>query len=265
MPAVTPPPYPKSLTTASWDKAKGVIARISKVKTGVTELLKAAEAEYKKAPFADVNIAPTLLNTPNASSADLKKIQDDYLRKYQPQFKKLEGVFYDLSQDLKKKASQFEADEKLKKFAPALTLMANDANKFTYAVAWGTVSSDNQKYLQNSINERVKAEKMWADAAKNLKTMIDKASKAVDKYKSKPPTADEYNAMWKEELRGIGAQIAMASKNDPTVKAKFDAPFKVAAKQWAQSALPSKNEQTAAQIKKDIELLKQFKAISDSL
>ena len=47
MAAVTPPPYPQGLTVAFWNKAKGVIARISGVKTGITEELQKAEKAYK--------------------------------------------------------------------------------------------------------------------------------------------------------------------------------------------------------------------------
>ena len=263
MPNVTPPPYPKSLTTASWDKAKGVIARISKVKTGVTEELKAAGKAFDAAPFAALNVSPLVLNK-TFDVKGLKQLQDDWLRKYQPQFKSLESVFYDLSQTLKKKAGDFDKDSSLKKFSPVLTLMANDANKFTYAVAWGTVSSPNQRYLQDMIDGQIKTEKMWAEAGKKLKTTIDVASSKANAYKSKTPDLTAYRKFWTEELRGIGAQIAMAAKNDPNVVARYAAPMTIAKKQWADASLPKKDGEVAEQIKKDIELLKKFKTISDA-
>lgn len=40
--------YPKELTPAYWNKHKGVIAKVLKKKTGVTESLKKAEAAFKK-------------------------------------------------------------------------------------------------------------------------------------------------------------------------------------------------------------------------
>jgi hypothetical protein len=156
MPVAALPPYPKSLTTASWDKAKGLIARISKVKTDVTEELQAAERAFKAAPFGELNVSPLVLNK-SLDLKGLKQVQDDYLRKYQPRFRALELVFYDLSQTFKKKAAEFEADPKLKQLAPALKTMSADANKFTYAVAWGTVSSPNQKYLQDMITSQEKS------------------------------------------------------------------------------------------------------------
>jgi hypothetical protein len=263
MPAVAPPPYPKSLTTASWDKAKGLIARITKVKTGVTEELQAAAKAYKEAPFGDLNVSPLVLNK-TFDSAGLKKLQDDYLRKYQPQFKKLEGVFYDLSQTLKQKASAFEKDPKLKQFSAVLKLMGDDANKFTYALAWGTVSGPNQRYLQDMIDAQLKTEKMWAEAGKKLKVMIDKASSVANGYSSKPPKVSDYKIFWKEELRGIGAQIAMAGKSDPGLVGRYAVPMGIAKKQWADAQLPTKDGEVAAQIKKDIELLKKFKTVSDA-
>lgn len=263
MPAVTPPPYPKTLTTASWDKAKGIIARISKVQTGVTEELQAAVKAYNAAPFAELNVAPLLLNK-TFDVKGLKQLQDDYLRKYQPQFKKLEEVFYDLSRTMKQKAADFEKDGSLKKFSPVLKLMADDANKFTYAVAWGTVSAPNQRFLQDAIDSQIKVAKMWAEAGKRLKTMIDKAWSGANGYRSKPPKLDEYKKFWKEELRGIGAQIAMAAKSDPTIIARYAAPMNIAKKQWADGNLPTKDDKIADQIKDDIDLLKKFKAISDA-
>lgn len=263
MPAVTPPPYPKSLTTASWDKSKGIIARISQIKTGVTEQLQTASRAYAAAPFGELNASKLLLEK-EFDLKGLKQLQDDWLRKFHPQFKKLEGVFYDLSMTLKQKAGDFEKDDKLKKFSPILKLMADDANKFTYAVAWGTVSETNQRVLQDAIDNRIKVEKMWADAAKRLKTLIDTASSEANKYKSKPPTVKEYRDFWSENLRGIGAQIAMAAKSDPGIVARYSAPMAIARKQWADSALPTKDDKVAEQIKADIELLKKFKTISDA-
>jgi hypothetical protein len=263
VPTVTPPPYPKSLTTASWDKAKGVIARISKVKTGVTEELQTAAKAFAAAPFATLNVSPLVLNK-TFDAKGLKQLQDDYLRKYQPEFKKLEAVFYELSQTLKKKAGDFDKDDKLKKFSPVLTLMANDANKFTYAVAWGTVSTPNQRYLQEMIDAQVKTEKMWAEAGKKLKTMIDTASSKANGFKSKTPKVADYSTFWKEELRGIGAQIAMAAKSDPTILTRYAVPMGIAKKQWADSSLPKKDDEVAEQVKKDIDLLKKYKTISDA-
>jgi hypothetical protein len=265
MPVATPPPYPKSLTTASWDKAKGLIARISKVKTGVTEELQKAEKAFKAAPFAELNVSPLVLNK-SLDLKGLKQVQDDYLRKYQPKFKALELVFYDLSQTFKKKAAEFEADPKLKQFAPALKTMSADANKFTYAVAWGTVSTPNQKYLQDMITSQEKSEKQWASAKADLKKLIDKAASEVTKAISAKLSAKDYVArFWSENLRGIGAQIAMASRSDPGVKVAFDAPFRQAAKLWAQNSLPSKDDQVPEQLKKDQVLIRQFKVISDRM
>lgn len=266
MPDIAQPDFPKSLTTSSWDKAKGLIARISGVKTGVTEELESVAKAYKASAsaFKNLNVftACSDIAKRDGTLADYKKLQDDYLRKLQPEFKKLEGAFYDLSETLKKKAREFENDEKLKKFAPVLTLMANDANKFTYAVAWGTVSSSNQRYLQDLIDNRTKADKQWAEAAGNVKKLIETAYKGLNSYKNKPPKLSEYDVFLRGDLRGIGAQIAMAAKGDPSFKEKYAAPLKIAATLWAQKSMPKEGE-IAARILEDFDLVKKFKAIAD--
>jgi hypothetical protein len=262
MPAVKPPEFPKTLTIASWEKAKGVIARITSVKTGVTEKLSDAIKAYKAAPFDDLNVSPAVLKSTGGLKG-LRAVQDDYLRKNHPAFKKLEMVFYDLSETLKKKASDFDKDDKLKKFSPVLRLMAEDANKFTYAVAWGTVSESNQKYLETAINSEIKAEQMWAAAAKKVKAMIDSASSLANSYKSKPPNLAGYTSFWAQQLRGIGAQIQMAGKNEPGFAEKYSVPLSIAKKQWADGSLPKKDADVAEQVKADIVLLKKFKDISD--
>jgi hypothetical protein len=105
---------------------------------------------------------------------------------------------------------------------------------------------------------------MWAEAGKRLKTLIDTASSEANKYKSKAPSAEDYNTFWSEKLRNIGAQIAMAAKSDPGIVARYAAPMAIAKKQWAQASLPTKDDEVAKQIKDDIELLKKFKTISDA-
>jgi hypothetical protein len=267
MPAVTPPPYPTSLKVSSWNKAKGLIARISGVKTGVTEELEKAAELFKKAPFDEVNITPNLNKfLEQAPTSDkLKVFQHAYLEKYHPKFKALESGFLDLHLWLVDKAKEFEKDEKLAKFAPVVKLMAEDANKFRYAVAWGTVSDENQKDLQKSINDMAEVEKMKANAIPKLKKMISDASTEVNKYKTKSISKDDYGLLWKEQLRGIGAQIKSAAKIDPSITEKFAVPMKTAVTQWAQGNLPKKDEDTKGQIKEDIELVKKFKDISDKL
>ena len=103
MPKVTIPVLPNSLTVSSWDKARGIIAKMTNKKTGVSEQLRTAKAALDAAPFNELNTSPLVLGK-TFDSAGLKQVQDDYLRKYHPQFKALEMAFGDLSRWLTGKA-----------------------------------------------------------------------------------------------------------------------------------------------------------------
>ncbi len=268
MAKVVVPKYPDALTVKSWNKAKGLLARITKVKTGITEELTAAHQAYLNAPWAELN-ATAFATKYDKSGTKTQKSQEAllrlYLEKNHPPFKELEKTFYLLSSFLKQKAAEFAKDEKTKTFAKAALLMADAANKFTYAVAFGTVSSAQQAEMTKWIKEAAGIEKLWAQARQKLVVMINAADSAVSKAKSKTPTAKDYASLWKEELRGIGAQIQMAGKGDPTLIDKFKAPMDIAKKQWMDSALPKKDEDVAAQIKLDVVLVGKFKKIASTL
>ena len=197
---------------------------------------------------------------------ELKEFQDQYLRNYQPIFKNLSATFYSLSEFLKEKSSEFENDEKLKKFAPAVTVMAEEANKFSYAVAWGTVSDKNTKELTQRIKNAEESDKIYSNALAKIKPTIDKSHELLKGYKTKPPTAKAYaTPFWNTYLRNIGVYIATAETRKPGLKAKFAVPLKTAAMQWAQKSLPQEDEDVPEQIKKDVVLVTKFKAISDLL
>ncbi len=266
MPKVVIPTLPSSLTVAAWDKAHGIIAKLTSKKTGVSEQLRTAKAALDAAPFNELNTAPLVLNK-TFDLPGLKKVQDDYLRKYHPQFKALELVFGDLSRWLAAKAKEFETDDKLKKFAPVLKLMSADAHKFTFAVAWGTVSDDNQRYLQGVINSKAAEEKLRAQALPNMKKSINDAKKAVEAAKkdAKLDLSSYERPLWSQSLRGIGAQIALAGRADPTIPAQFAVPMGVAKKLWADGNKPAKVSDLPARLKKDLDLVEDFKAIADKM
>ena len=266
MPKVTVPTLPNSLTVSSWDKARGIIAKLTTKKTGVSEQLRTAKAALDAAPFGELNTSPLVLNK-TFDVAGIKQVQDDYLRKYHPQFKALELAFGDLSRWLAAKAKEFEGDDKLKKFAPVLKLMSTDAHKFTFAVAWGTVSEENQRYLQDRIDSRVAEEKQRAQALPNMKKSIDNAKKAVEAAKkdAKLTLSTYERPLWAQSLRGIGAQIALAGRADPTIPPQFAGPMDVAKKLWADGNKPAKLTDLPARLKKDLDLVEDFKTIADKL
>ena len=149
----------------------------------------------------------------------------------------------------------------------ALKLMSTDANKFTYAVAWGTVSAENQRYLQDRIDSKVAEVKQRAQALPNMKKSIDNAKKAVEAAKkdAKLNLSTYERPLWSQSLRGIGAQIALAGRSDPAIPPLFAVPMGVAKKLWADGNKPAKETDLPARLKKDLDLVEDFKAIADKL
>lgn len=192
MPKVQPPPYPSALTVAAWNKAKGILARIKQIETGITKELQAAAKQFNDAPWKalDVTVIVAEENKRKMPAGltvqDLETIQRDYLQTYQPTFKQLQGRFAELHTFLKDKAVSLAQDDATKGFAKAVELMAEEANKFTYAVAWGTVSSDNQKWLTLMLENKKKEVAIRAKAKEDLVSMIDKAITEVKMSNKKP-------------------------------------------------------------------------------
>lgn len=267
MPKIEQPAFPKALSKSSWEKAKGMIAIVSGVKTGVTEQLESAAKQYKASAkaFEKLDVLPLVkeLNAANGNAAAHDKLKTQYIKSLRPGFLALEQTFIDLSALLVKKATDFQSNPKLIKFAPVLNLMSNEADKFAKLVAWDEVSRSNLEYLQERINTLEQSERQWAAARGRVTTLIDEAVDQLAKWKTKTPTIKVYDPFLRETLRAIGAQIKMAEKGHPGISDKFAAPLNVAKKLWSQGAVPEQDGM-ADRILKDIKLVGQFKNIDNN-
>jgi hypothetical protein len=264
MPKVVPPEYPKLLTVAGWDKTKGLIARVKKIKTGVTEELKKTKALFDAVKWDELELSKTIPATEILTAKRCEEYLRAYLEKHQPTFKKLETAFDDLERFLKKKADEFGKDEKTKPFVKGVKEMAEAAHKFAFAVAWGTVSSENQKWIEDRKTMALKADKQKSESVKGLKNIIYGAVKAANEAKSGKLTKATYERpYWSEHLRGIGAQVKLAAPHLPTEVAKeLLVVLKEVATLWNDKNLPDDKE-VPARILVDIEKLNKFKAAID--
>ncbi len=244
------PTYPSALTVKSWDKAKGVLARISKVETGVTALLKEAQTEFDKAPFDDMVDYTKLVPIQRQGIEALKTYQKEFLSKYHPKFKVLENHFRSLSSKLEEKATAFEKEPKLAQFAKVIKLMATEANKFSYAVAWGTVSDAMQKKISQEI---LKFENDLGNEAKHLEDALDACKKCVKKLQSfkAAPSPAEYEKLFSGTHRTPGTFISTAGKANPAIQKKFASYMKYASENFLKA--PPSNTNMDKQIQKDIE------------
>jgi len=262
MPPIKAPEYPKALTVAGWDKTKGLIARIKKVKTGVSEELTKTKKVFDAVPWGvPLSIGGLVPEGKRLTEKDCKDILRAYLEKHHPTFKKLEETVFLLSAFLKKKASDFEQDKDMKQFSKGLKEMAEVANKFTYAIAWGTVSEDNQKWIRERQEAAAKADKQKTEAVSRLKELVNGAIKAAGEAKSNKITAKEYERpYWSENLRGIGAQIKLAAPHlDPAIAKQLLVVLKDVTNLWSQSGMPTDDKLVPARLAKDIEILNKFK------
>lgn len=264
MPKVTPPPYPKLLTVDGWNKTKGLIARIKKVKTGVSEELTKVKAKFDAIKWDDLIINKMIPENERLTAKRCEEVLRAYLEKYHPIFKKLEEEYFTLSGFLKKKADDFEKDKDMKQFSKGLREMSEAANKFRYAVAWGTISSENQKWMEERKALALVADKQKAESVSRLKEIIYGALKAANEAKSQKLTASTYERpYWSQNLRGIGAQIKLAAPHlPPNVAKQLLIVNKEVANLWNQNGMPS-TEEIPARLLVDIEKLTKFKQAID--
>jgi len=250
------PPYPESLKVKTWEKAKGIAAWMSSRNTGVTALLEKAEKAFKSAPWeatADEPLAEQYRRGPEA----LEEFLRQHHQKYQPAFRQLQASFADLSSDLKSKAKELEKDEKVAKFAALVAKMAEDANKFTYAVAWGSVSDQLQK-------EAIRLRANFAERKKKIHEHLSKVEPAIEKvihklesFKDAPPTTKAYKDLFPQYHRLPGTYISVAAKDAPELKVTFKDFLQYGSDNWTNE--PSAKTDMKKLIEADLKVLKKAK------
>lgn len=260
MPAFRKPEYPKSLTTSDWSKHKGVLAKIMRVKTGVTEELTATRRLFDAVPWDKLDL--TLYVPHRAGKAELdaamKKLNADTVKAITAAYHSMR----DLSGKLKSKAGEYGKNAKTKETAKQLLKMADDANKFSYAIAPGTISDPISKEYDRYVADIAKKEQVLANQRGIFKTYVSKALVAVQGAMTKPMTATDYKEnLWSEHLRGFGAAAKVLIADYPGLKS----PMQIAMKQWMQDALPKNDPAVPAQLKKDFDLLRQFNQFASQM
>lgn len=245
------PPYPVSLTVQSWDKAKGLIARISGVKTGVTELLQAAQKQFKDAPWSEATNDEVVAEISRGGLQPLQEWHKDYAARLHPKFRALQTTYANLSSTLAEKAQAFEKDEKLAKFAPVLKKMSEDANKFTYAVSWPTVSDGVNKAVLNRTQQLQERKKKAGEYVSQMEGALDKVIKKLDEFDKKPPTPAQYEKLFSAYHRLPGTFIGVVGKDYPHVGVMFKDYMSYASKHFTKE--PDEKTDMKKQVAKDRE------------
>ena len=100
------PMYPDILKAATWEKQKGVIAKLAKVEPDPTTACKNAEAAFAKINWSKMDgVAASKLATAPEINAAIKGMKDEYVATIEPTRKAL----FDLSTVLTKTAAAFKA------------------------------------------------------------------------------------------------------------------------------------------------------------
>lgn len=260
MPKIKKPDYPTELTVKYWDKKKGLLARVSKIKTGITDELTKTFKLFEAVPWARLDLT---LFTPH--KADKQQI-DDALKEFQKETSTSINAAYKgmraLENFLEKKAEDFKADPKTKEFAADAKKMADAARVFSFAIAPGTLSEPiTQEYKLYMLAIKNRAE-VLANSSKTFKKYVLASLTDTEKaIKSGKMTSSQYTEHWSENLRGIGTVAKLLMAEYPELKA----PIAVAAKLWAQAALPKTDEEVPTQLSKDLVILKKYKVVADKL
>lgn len=250
------PEYPTELTVKYWNKKKGLLARISKVKTGITEELNKTEKLFDAIPWNKLNLHEHLSLQYNRDDVEvaMKKLQSETTK---PVTAAYHGM-RDLENFLTNKAKEMAREDKTKGFAKDVEGMADAAKKFSFAIAPGTLSDTVLAQREEALNSIKVKEDLIAKQGKVFKGYVVTALKATIAAQNKPMTTSDYVSHWSENLRGIGAACKVVAKDFP----ELQKPLKTAGTQWAQDNLPDDDEAVAKQLKADLVLLKEFGEIA---
>lgn len=258
MVALKPPKYPPTLTTQSWDKAKGLMARVARGHTGVSDELKKAAKAFMDAPWFDLPDPP---EEDERSEEELAKLEKEKAR-IKVKFDNLQVVFEELSEFLAKSAKTYEKDKLMKQAVEALKTMAENAQDLSGQVAWKVLAEEYEEALAEAEEEAKAATKDEASAIAVLKKLIDNAAtRCKNLARENPaPGVNKYKEFKRLKLRGIKIQVDNVAKFRKTTNYDLKDALAEARKSWADSVpLPKPTDNIKARLKKDADLLKKFK------
>ncbi len=250
------PEYPDELTVKYWEKKKGLLARISKIKTGITEELKKTKKLFEQIDWFAMDIHRYTKGTYDRKGLEkaLKECVEATGDAVQAAYKGMRALEIFLTD----KASELKKDKKTAGFSDDVSEMADAARKFSFMIAPGTLSDQIMVEYKICLKSVEVKEQLLSQLGKTFKVYVAKAIKAVREAKQQPMTVPDYAELWSEHLRGIGATCKGIIGEYPELKE----PLKIAATQWGENCVPGKAEEIPELLEKDLELLTQFGLIA---
>jgi hypothetical protein len=212
------PEYPEILTQASWDKKKGVFAKLFGKPTGIGEAMKELKTAFDAVKWAKFELWK-LLPTTGATIELLDQLKHDALSEAS-KLKTLDTK----ARDLEKLAQKIAADFKKNKLIPSSATehvgkVEQAAKALDYAISMGTLSDLLEKEYQENKKGIETNLQVLAAGRQRFVGYVDKVIAGL----GKTYTMDEFNTFWKEDLRGVGTGLPEAVKSIPDLGSEYAA------------------------------------------
>ena len=201
------PAYPDDLTNTTWQKKKGILAKIAG-ETGIGDLLKTLAAEYGHVDWQKFKLSIA------AKGQGAKRTKEDVKDAFEAakvEGKKLIPLLASV-RDVERKAEKLVVEWKKNKMIPAssvkvLTELAEAAKLFSYAISPPTISDELDK-------ERKECDESIDKIADEYKKLNNKFRFYIDGFENacKGKTLNDYPALWKENIRGVGTILPIVAK-----------------------------------------------------
>jgi hypothetical protein len=261
--------YPPILTAKNWDKAKGVIAKVSAGKTGIGEACTKLQAAYQKVHWADFDLPEVTEktlgtwggdNSGNFTHANWTKLLNAILAKADSQFAPVVTQAFALRDLCQKTAKEFQKSKTIPSSATRHVLeMAKVADQFGVALNKNTIRGKldqaNKTFLQ-SISTMYNGRAPWLAAVAKNKNLVDQLRDLNDKDQL---TASEFNSRvyggCRPLTQNLGNHLKAADrgfiKADPKVRAVYADLARYGGNQAFLKGQPSKQDITRAILELD--------------
>ena len=211
------PQYPDILTNATWQKKKGLIAKMAG-ETGIGDLMKKAVTAYGAIDWRKFKIAEV------AAGAGMGRTQQDIddackeALKEAPKITALDHALRDIELAAKNLAREWKNNKKIPAASAKYAEEVSEAAKtLDYAITMGTITdalAKEKAETEESLN------KLKAEFAK----LNDKLREYIDKFEgeAKKATLAKYTEFWSEYIRGPGTVLPTLIKNHPEIKTEWE-------------------------------------------
>lgn len=206
------PEIPQILTDKSWQKKKGLVAKIAG-KTGIGAQMKKMSKAYAAVDWRLLDIGVSAPQGKAKTREALKKTFDNAGAEFKTKVNgKLRKEIIALREAAKKTASEWEKNKKIPKKSTAhVKEVYKAADHFMVACNPASISSVVKKDYEDNLKGIEAKEKMMAGLAKKLQKYCVAIAKGVN---GGVKTKEDFNGkFWSENIRGVGTTLPVLAKD----------------------------------------------------